>query len=380
MLVTPPSSPATGARSWSAAALLAFAMLGCAHAVPVPCEALGRMPGPEDFDRLPPRGETALLVSSVERRGAASETATGSLLLVDARTGEVEPMPIHGRDACSFRPHGLSTVQRIGGAWEVYVVVHHGAGDLERDGCGLALAQQPAREPARARRREHVPVDSVERYRLHDEGLRFVERLTDPLVTNPNDVDAAPDGRLWVSNNPSWERPGQVVADLLLGRRRGQVLLYRPMEQSWSVAARRMLYPNWVAVDEAVQQLHVAAARGKLRQLPLDGMGHVEGRPIRRGRARGALDNLMWADDGALWTTGHPNGLAFMRHLKDAEAASPTEVLRITPDPKRRRRLAATRVLRVDDGRVDAGSVALPVADGVAIGQVFDAGVMLCRP
>jgi sugar lactone lactonase YvrE len=220
----------------------------------------------------------------------------------------------------------------------------------------------------------------VERYRVQDDGLRFVERMTSPRLTNPNDVDAAPDGRLWVSNNPPWEQPSELVTDMLLGRRRGQVLLYRPVERAWSVAARRMLYPNGVAVDEPAEHLHVAGARGKLRRFPLDGVGEAEGPPTRRGRARGTLDNLMWADDGALWTTGHPDGLAFMRHVKDPAAVAPTEVFRVTPDPARRRRLQAKRAFRVDDGRVDAGSVALPVADGVAIGQVFDAGVMMCRP
>lgn len=338
------------------------------------------MPGPEDFDRLPPRGDDALLVSSVERRGSARDTATGSLLLLHARTGAVEPLPLLGRDACSFRPHGISTVERIGGAWEVFVVVHHGRDDLARADCGLAAAQVPAPAGRRRRRGAYPQLDSVERYRLHDDGLRFVERLTDPLLTNPNDVDAAPDGRLWVSNNPPWEKPRELVTDMLLGLRRGKVLIHRPVERSWSVAARRMLYPNGVAVDASAERLHVSSARGRVRQLPLDGTGLAEGPPTRRGRARGTLDNLMWADDGALWTTGHPDSLAFMRHVKDPAEAAPTEVFRITPDPKRRRKLVMERVLRVDDGRVDAGSVALPVEGGVAIGQVFDASVMLCRP
>jgi hypothetical protein len=361
------SSPA-GARSWCATACLAFAALGCAHAAPVPCEALDTMPGPEDFDRLPPRGATALLVSSVERRGETRDTATGSLLLVDAASGRVEPLPLLGRDTCSFRPHGLATVRRDGGAWEAFVVVHHGTDDVGRPGCEILRSDDPPQ------------LDSVERYRVEDDGLRFVERLTDPRMTNLNDVDAAPDGRLWVSNNPAWSKPSQLVADLLLGRRRGQVLLYRPVERSWSVAAERMLYPNGVAVDATGESLHVAGARGKLRHFALDGVGEADDRPVQRGRARGTLDNLMWDDDGALWTTGHPSGLAFLRHVKDAGEIAPTEVYRVTPHPRRERRLAAQRVLRVDDGRVDAGSVALPIGDAVAIGQVFDPGVMLCRP
>lgn len=354
-------------RSW-AAALGLLGVLGCAHAEPVPCEALGAMPGPEDFDVLPPRGEAALLVSSVERRGDERETATGSLLLLDAATGAVEPMPLLGRDACSFRPHGLSTVQRLSRAWEAFVVVHHHTEDRTRPGCTI--------EP----HGDAEPLDSIERYRLEDGGLRFLERLHDPRMTNLNDVDAAPDGRLWVSNNPEWAKPSQLVADMLLGRRRGQVLLYRPIERTWSVAMPRMLYANGVAVDDGGDVLWVAGARGHVWRFALDGVGEADGRPDRRGRARGTLDNLSWADDGVPWTTGHPDALAFLRHVRDPAAIAPTEVFRITPHERLRRRLAVQRVLRVDDGRVDAGSVALPIGDGIAIGQVFDAGVMLCHP
>lgn len=371
MSPTPLADAARSRRSLVPVALAVLATplaLGCAHGAPVPCEALGSMPGPEDFDRLPPRGDAALVVSSMERRGAARDTTDGSLWLVDARTGDASPMPLLGRDTCSFRPHGLSSVERLGGAWEVFVVVHYDQGDRERAGCALDRTDDAPR------------LDGIERFRLEDDGLRLLERLSDPLMTNLNDVDAAPDGRLWVSNNPPWLEPSQLVVDMLLGRPRGQVLLYRPVERSWSVAARHMLYPNGVAVDETGQVLHVAAARGRLRRFALDGVGEATGRPVAQGRAHGSLDNLMEADDDALWTTAHPRSLAFLRHVEDTREPSPTDVLRVTPHPKRPRRLTATRVLRVGDGRVDAGSVALPVGDAVAIGQVFDPSVMRCHP
>ncbi|MCA9707692.1 MAG: hypothetical protein KDK70_17715 [Myxococcales bacterium] len=340
--------------------------LGCAHAAPVPCEAVGRMPGTEDFDRLPPRGDRALVVSSQPRRGAEARS-DGQLWHVDLEAGTAEPLPLHGRDACSFRPHGLSTVQRIGGAWEVYVVVHHLAGDATREGCDLEHADATA------------PLDSIERYRWHDDGLHFVERLRDPQMTNLNDVHAIADGRLWVSNNPAWPTPRALVVDLLFGRRRGQVLLYRPVERRWSVAADRMLFPNGVLADETGEHLLVTAARGRVRLLALDGGGEAAG-VARRGRARGTLDNLLRDDHGRAITTGHPSGPAFVRHVKSSAAIAPTEVFTVELDARHPRKLRTARVLRVDDGRVDAGSVALPVGEAVAVGQVYEAGVMVCRP
>lgn len=323
------------------------------------------MPGTEDFDRLPPRGDEALVVSSTERRVEATSVVEGALVLVDLETDLVEPVPILGRDACTFRPHGLSTVQRHSGVWEVFVIVHHVRADAKKADCHIDREDEPER------------LDSVERYRWQDDGLHFVERLSDPLMTNINDVYADPDGRLWVSNNPPWTNKRTLALDMLLGRRRGQVLLYRPIERRWSVAVRRMLYPNGVMVDETGEHLLVTGARGKLRLHRLDGVG--ESMEIaRRGRARGALDNLLRGDEAWVWTTGHPNLLAFVRHAKDATEAAPTEVFRVRPHPRRSRRLQTERVLRVDDGRVDAGSVAQPVGDALVIGQVFESGVMVC--
>lgn len=335
----------------------------------MPCRLVGDMPGPEDLDVLPPRGEAAMLVSSVQRRGETPED--GRLLVLDLDTGRAEPVPLLHRDACSFRPHGLSTVQRHDGRWEVYVVVHLRPQDATEPGCTIARDDLDPPPPR---------IDAIERYALGDDGLRFVERLSDPLMTNLNDVDADPDGRLWVSNNPPWAETKELAADLILGRRRGQVLLYRPVERQWSVAARRMLYPNGVAIDPSGHHLFVAGARGWVRHFELDGVGESIGGPARRTRARGTLDNLVWDDDGTLWATGHPSSLAFVRHVQDPEAIAPTEVFHVGPAGRRGRRLGARRVLRVDDGNVDAGSVAHPVGDALVIGQVFEPGVAVCEP
>ena len=365
----PTTTGATRCSSGLALALLLGLGSACAHAPPMHCEQLTEVPGPEDLDVLPPRGDSAVLVSSVERR--SDEPEDGRLWVIHLDTGAAEPVPLLRRDECSFHPHGLSTVERHDGRWEVYVVVHLRPEDATAPGCAV---ERDDLEPPPPR------LDAIERFELWDDGLRFVERLSDPLMTNLNDVDAGPDGRLWVSNNPPWIEPKALVADMILGRRRGQVLLWRPVERQWSVAARRMLYPNGVAIDPSGGHLFVASARGTVRHFALDGVGHSEGRPVRRARARGTLDNLVWGEDGSLWTTGHPSSLAFVRHVKDPSVIAPTEVFRVTPAGRRGRRLEAERVLRIDDGNLDAGSVAQPVGGALAIGRVFDPGVAVCRP
>lgn len=356
------------ATSLGLALALSSLASGCAHAPPMHCERMAEMPGTEDLDLLPPRGPSAVLVSSTDRRDEAE--GDGSLWVVHVDTGATEPLELLGRDACSFRPHGLSTVQRHDGRWEVYVVTHLRPQDASEPGCAIDRELDPL--PPR--------LDAIERFTVEDDGLRFVERLSDPLMTHLNDVDADADGRLWVSNNPPWLESRALVADLVLGRRRGQVLLWRPAERQWSVAARRMLFPNGVAIDPSGQHLFVAGARGWVRHFALDGVGEAEGRPVRRTRARGTLDNLMWGDDGTLWTASHPNGLAFIRHTKDAAAISPTEVFRVGPGGRRGQRLKAERVHRADDGTINAGSVAQPLGDAIVVGRVFDPGIDVCRP
>ena len=312
------------------------------------------MPGPEDFARFERDGDSLLLVSAAARREGQSAAQNG-IYLLDPSSGAEQRLPLHGRDSCTFSPHGIDSVEVEPGRWQLWVVVHH---------------QPEACEGA---------AHSVEHYRVEADGLHFVERLSDPLLTNPNELDVLPDGRLWLSNNPTWEQGKGLVGDLLFRRAKGKVLHYNPTDpaRGWSVAASDFVFPNGIAV--LGDQLWVSAAYGELFRLTLDASGQARDRVRTRLRPRATLDNFTVAED-ALWVTGHPKGFAFIRHSRDAEKDAPTVAYRIElsegPDQFSGQAVASWR-----EGQANAGSTVMPVGDELFVALVFDDGLRRCgRP
>ncbi len=352
-----PSTASARPSAYALAALLsAWApALACAHAPSPPCSQVGEFAGTEDFDRAVIDGRSVLMVSATARREGESDVDDG-IWEVDWGTKEGRKLALLGRDGCSFAPHGISTVEVEPGRWELWAINHHREVDRERGGCeGLG--------------------HSVEHFRIEAEGLRFVERLSGPSLTNPNDLDVLADGRFWMSNNPPWDEEGGLVGDLLLGRAKGQVLRYDPAAGAFSVAAEGLVFPNGIAVVEGA--LWVSAAKGRLFRMGLEEDGSVTGEPaLYRAQPKATLDNIMEVD-GSLWLTGHPKGLKFIRHSKRSKASAPTVAYRLDLDPEGGELRAVAHWRR---GEANAGATVLPVDDALVVGLVFDRGLRVCEP
>ncbi len=332
-------------------AFASVSTLACAHAPSPPCSQVGEFPGTEDFDRAVIDGRSVLLVSATERREGKSDVHDG-IWEVEWGANEGRKLALLGRDGCSFAPHGISTVEVEPGRWELWVVNHHREADRERSGCEAL---------------KH----SVEHFRVEAEGLRFVERLSGPALTNPNDLDVIESGHFWLSNNPPWEEEGGLVGDLLLGRAKGQVLHYDPVAGAFSVAAEGFVFPNGIAVIDG--ELWVSAAQGRLFRMSLKD-GAVTGERVSyRTRPKATLDNIMEAD-GALWLTGHPKGFKFIRHRKRPKVSAPTVAYRLDPDRGEVEAIAHWR-----RGEANAGATILPMGESWVVGLVFDGGLRVCE-
>ncbi len=336
--------------------------LACAHAHEPTCLQLGTMLGSEDLDTIDVVGATTLLVSADARREGQPATDNG-IWAIPWPGGPPTKLALIGRDTCSMHFHGMTTAEVAPSEWELWVINHHDDADAPLAGCTLPLhADQPL-------------LDTIEHYRLKADGLHFLERMGSPLLTNPNDLDADAERRLWISNNPAWDPPKQVVGDMLLRRKHGTVVHFDPSAtEPWRTAAEGFLYANGVLVEGTT--LWVGSYLG-LDRLDLDPEGLAE--PEREHiRLKGAVDNILRVpDEDGLWIAAHPKPLKFVEHAKDPRNHSPTRVYRVSegpePDP--------TIVLDVRE-QPDAGATALRLRDGdqtsIAVGQVFGAGIWIC--
>lgn len=344
----------------AASLLLPLLSLACAHVREPTCQQLGTMLGTEDLDTIDVVGATTLLVSADARRDGQPDPADG-IWAIPWPGGMPTKLALLGRDTCSVNFHGMTTAEVDPSEWELWVINHHDDADAPLAGCTLPLH---ADEPL---------LDTIEHYRLKADGLHFLGRMGSPLLTNPNDLDADAERRLWISNNPDWDPPKRVVGDMLLRRKHGYVVHFDPdATEPWRKAAEGFVYANGVLVEGTT--LWVGSYLGLDRfELNPEGLAGPEREHIR---LRGALDNIMRDDEG-LWIAAHPKPLKFVKHAKDPRNHAPTRVYRVGEGSKPDRSV----VLDVRE-QPDAGATALQLRDGdhrsLAVGQVFGAGIWIC--
>lgn len=340
--------------------LLSLLSLACAHRPAPICTQVGTMLGTEDLDTIDVVGATTLLVSADARREGQPDTDDG-IWAIPWPGGTPTKLDLIGRDTCSINFHGMTTAEVAPSEWEVWVINHHDAADAPLAGCTLPLdADRPL-------------LHTIEHYRLKADGLHFLARMGSPLLTNPNDLDADAERRLWISNNPAWDPPKQVVRDMLLRRKHGTIIRFDPNEAlAWRTAASDFLYANGVLVEGTT--LWVGSYLG-LDRLTLQPSGIAE--PEREHlRLAGAIDNIMSTDEG-LWIAAHTKPLKFVEHAEHPRKHAPTRVyrLRAGSEPER------TIVLDVRE-QPDAGATALHLREDdqamLAVGQVFGAGLWIC--
>lgn len=316
------------------------------------CTQAGTMPGPEDFALA---DDAILLVSSDPRR---TPGVSGAIVALNLETQQETPLPLTGRDTCSFHPHGI-TLQKQADTWHLYVVTHYQ--ETEDPACGLL------------REKDAPLLDGIEHFTWQNDTLSFVERLQSPLLREPNDLIVTETGTIFVSDNPEFTTLGMLTA-LTFGRRPSAVLSYT-QGAGWSKVAGRLLYANGV-LQPSKNWLWVSAYGGHLWGY------HLEERQgeqvwVRRGHSRlqGALDNLMVGSDGMLYVAAHPDPFAFLRHAKDPSEIAPSQVFTLAPLDDG---WALMKTEVEETGQIQASSTATRLGEKLLISQVFEPGVHVC--
>ncbi len=349
------------------------------------CIPVAAVPGPED---LVLDGDRLLVSSHDRRRGGGADGAVYALTLPSPGVAaRAERLTLAGRDACSFRPHGLSRVDRLiaPGSKPVpllYIVNHHRAEDATPAANCLAAASEVAfyRRPFTS-----VEVFVVERHRL-----RFVQRFAEPRVlTHGNDLVALANGDVYVTSPPHgalalWlERDGpNSNSKIVQIRCRSEELI---CHGTFSVIFEHGRFLNGIAHRPGLLgkfgKLYVTATfEGRLYEVDLDAVrdrqGLLEGRPL--GKELPGLDNLTWADPTAsvLLAAGSANLRRLAQHAISPWAASPSILWRLEIGPQ-----GEIDAMSFDPGGLVSGAsvvVELEGASGLVVGQAFGAAVYYC--
>lgn len=346
------------------------------------CWRIGSVPGPEDLvvDRT---GRTPrLLVSSQERRGKPSPPGAIYAVSTDGAVA-ARPLPIEGRDNCSFHPHGISLVERDGESL-LYVINHHEAEDTSPRRSCLPGGERLARHGA--------AFTSLEVFRVGKNRLRFVQRLADPeVLTHGNDLVALPNGDVYVTSPPSGGQGALLeYMGIEAGSDRSRVIEFRCREQrahrcvgDFRTLATVGRYVNGIEareLDGGERLVYVASSFENALyefRVPAPGAPRPEAeRSPRRIEAPRGLDNLSWtsAEKTTLLAAAHPDFRRFLQHALSPEVPSPAQIWSLDPDGS-----PDAALLLADSGSlISAASTGVCLEEDLVLGQVFETAVLRC--
>jgi hypothetical protein len=298
---------------------------------------------PEDLAAAP--GGEWILVSQFPRLVDGEFSGTGSLLALRPQDGErraLYPSAEAGResavpgvgspdcsdppDAARFSPHGIE-VGAVSGDEARLLVVNHGG-------------------------REAV---ELFRLRVAPEGPSLVWEGCVPLPDDAqgNDVAALPDGGFVVTNMLPRETGPLTLLRLVLGLPTGELLTWN-LAAGWRpVPDTRASAPNGVVASPDGETLYFAAWGGsRLVRIGRDGSGR------RELAVPHHPDNLSWASDGRLLSTGQHGSLLIVpacQRIATGTCPIPYSVVRVAPDFS-----SSELVFAEDPARLSgAGTVAL---------------------
>ena len=199
--------------------------------------------------------------------------------------------------------------------------------------------------------------NSILRYLVRKEGLYFLTKIVDPLITSPNAVSGFSDGTLLISNDA--HKAGNFWEALLL-LKQGEIAYWNG--NKCSVAAGKFCFANGITIKGT--KVYLASTRqNKIWQFDFK-----DGKMINKeviAKVNGP-DNIR-VDGDNLLVACHLRFLAFLKHMQDSTKYSPTTVYRVHPATKK------SEAVYFDSGKqISAGSTGLEFKNWLYVSGVFD--------
>lgn len=288
--------------------------------------------------------ESGLAFISCDDRRANNQRheTQGGIFVLDLNAPEARPEWVSETMQREFHPQGLS-LYRAGDGTQYLFVVNH-------------LYQ------------EEQPSHSIEIFAWDGETLQHRETIRSEALIHPNSVIAVGPRQFYITNdhasNPRWMRRVEDFLRLPLA----SVYYYDGL--SFSRAASGILHANGIGVSPNGKEIYVASSTGRriliFDRKPLTGELSFKSRIY----CNTGVDNIHVTPEGELWVAAHPKMLSFLAHAKDAAKPSPSQVLRITPQPGSAK--YDIEEVFIDTGELLSGaSTAVRYKDDLLIGAVY---------
>ena len=311
------------------------------------CLKVHGMPGPEDMALS--RSKNRVFVSSHDRRHPAE---TGKLFAIDLNKpdAELKPQALNVQYPPHFKPHGISLVEQ-GGKQQLYVVSH----------------------PLLAGEGEKHTIEIFEGV-----GLNFthVQTLKSPLLDSPNDVQAMPDGRIFVSNDHSAAGGARRWWDDAMRSKTSRISYFDG--KNWSHIGPAVAGGNGVLVNQenGREYLYRSAffENSVVKyEIVKTSQGTTDLQEVARIDVEHGPDNLELDERGNLLVAVHPSVVRFLMHLASAGQKSPSQIMQVNLTNRQLKKLYAN-----DGTEISASSTAVVSDKRMILSQVFEDFVLVC--
>lgn len=312
--------------------------------VELECKKIPSGPGPEDM-ALDLTYRPRLIISSHDRRNFEKN---GELFSYDIQSGILSPIKRRNEpEGYIFKPHGISLVRSNLNETLLYVVNNESKNAGPGNGIGV--------------------------YKLSGNLALFREYLQDPLIDSPNNLQAMPDGTLYVTNKSS----GRVQAwHILFPEKKSTVVFFNG--HNWRVAAEGFQFATGIARLE--NKLYVAD--GKAHEVvifDIEANGELN-RAETINTAFDNPDNINFDAKGGLLIAEHFDAFSLVHHASNEYHPAPSVIERIQTGNNGMPLKDSSKILYLNSGNeFSAASNAIIYEDQLYLGQVFDWGFLRCK-
>lgn len=299
----------------------------------------GGIYGPEDMQLDEPTGR--LYISSSDRwRIFQGDQPDDAIYVLDVDSSSRPRKLLHDYPG-EFHPHGISHLRKDSMAY-LFVVNHNSKGNF------------------------------IEVFGIEGNNLRHQREYGDESMCCPNDVVAVDNDKFYVTNDHGTKGGFKRTMEDY-GRIPYSKVLYFDGEK-FSIAVDGLRYGNGININADGSQLYVATTTG--RNLLTYDRNKTTGALTEVGKLglKTGLDNIDVDADGNIWIAAHPKLLAFVGHAKDSTKKSPSQVLRLVPQPGNQYKVE--EVFMDDGGILSGSSIAVRYKDHLFVGGVFQPRIL----
>jgi arylesterase/paraoxonase len=309
------------------------------------CETISGVLSSEDITIHPQTG--IAFISSDDRRPwfQGKQGRQGAIFSFDLASDQPGLVNLTGDFDEEFHPHGIGLFLGQKGDASLFVVNHRKEGHF-------------------------IEIFDYEHNRLiHRKSIRG------DLMHSPNDVIPVGPESFYVTNDHGSESEfGRTLEDYLQ-LPRSYVLYYNG--ESFNIVAKDLTYANGINISRDGKTIYVAATVArKVFVYDRDMASHAL--KLRHEIDLGTgVDNIEVDEEGNLWIGAHPKLLTFVKHSKDSNVPSPSQILRVTVESTGEHKVDEIYLSDGDD--LSGSSVAAVFQDIMLIGSVFDERFLRCK-